>query len=146
MTGRAHQVMLLCWGQWLFHGVPKKQPIVTLSTTEVEFIVATSCACQAIWSSKNILEILNFKHEDSTTIYCYNSYAIKLCKNLVLRGRSKHIDVKYHYLRDVANGVINLIHCRSEYQIADAFTKPLKLLVFKDLRGQLGVCTLENTS
>ena len=62
MTGRAHQVMLLCWGQRLFHGVPKKQPIVTLSTTEAAFVVATSCACQAIWLRKNILEILNFKH------------------------------------------------------------------------------------
>ena len=106
-----------------------------MSTIDAEFVVVTSCACQAIWLRK-ILEILNFKHEDATTIYCDNCSAIKLSKNLVLHGRSKHIDVKYRYLRDLANdGVINLIHCKCEDQIADVFTKPLKLLVFKNLRS-----------
>ena len=101
----------------------KKQPIVTLSSTEAEFVAATACACQAIWL-RRILEELQFKQEGATTIYCDNSSAIKLSKNPVLHGRSKHIDVKFHFLRDLTKeGVIDLIHCRSEDQVADIFTK-----------------------
>jgi hypothetical protein len=92
----------------------KKQPIVTLSSTEAEFVAATTCACQAIWLMK-ILKELHFKEDGPTQIYCDNSSTIKLSKNPVLHGRSKHIDVKYHFLRDLMNdGVINLIYCRSE--------------------------------
>ena len=48
-------------------------------------------------------------------IYCDNNSAIKLSQNSVLHGRSKHIDVKYHYLHELRNGkVINLIYCMSE--------------------------------
>ena len=119
----------------------KKQPIVTLSTTEAEFVAATACACQAIWLKK-ILEELQYKEDGPTLIYCDNSSAIKLSKNLVLHGRSKHIDMKYHFLRDLTNdGVINLVYCRSEDQVADIQTKPLKLATFVKLRGLLGVCS-----
>ncbi|XP_031287932.1 secreted RxLR effector protein 161-like [Pistacia vera] len=92
----------------------KKQPIITLSSTEAEFVAATAYACQAIWLKK-ILKELHFKEDGPTQIYCDNSSAIKLSKNPVLHSRSKHIDVKYHFLRDLTNdGVINLIYCRSE--------------------------------
>ena len=119
----------------------KKQPIVTLSTTEAEFVAATACACQDIWLKK-ILEELQFKEDGPTLIYYDNSSAIKLSKNPVLHGRSKHIDVKYHFLRDLMNdGVINLVYCRSEDQIADILTKPLKFPAFQKLRELLGVCS-----
>jgi hypothetical protein len=58
----------------------KKQLIVTLSTTKAEFVVATACACQAIWLKK-ILKELHFKDDEPTQIYCDNSLAIKLSKN-----------------------------------------------------------------
>jgi len=120
----------------------KKQPIVTLSTTEAEFVAAASCACQAIWL-RRILEEIQFKQQGATSIYCDNSSTIKLSRNLVLHGRSKHIDVKYHFLRDLAKDeVINLIFCRSEDQVADIFTKPLKTPLFHKLRELLGVCSL----
>ena len=64
----------------------------------------------------------------------------------ILHGRSKHIDVKYHFLRDLTNdGVINLIYYRSEDQIADILTKPLKFPAFQKLRKLLGVCTLNDS-
>ena len=120
----------------------KKQPIVTLSTTEAEFVAAASCACQAIWL-RRILEEIQFKQQGETSIYCDNSSTIKLSRNLVLHGRSKHIDVKYHFLRDLAKDeVINLIFCRSEDQVVDIFTKPLKTPLFHKLRELLGVCSL----
>ncbi|KAK6235635.1 hypothetical protein SCA6_010972 [Theobroma cacao] len=109
----------------------KKQSIVTLSSTEAGFVAAT-CACQAIWLW-NILEELHFKQEEPTPIYRDSSSAIKLCKNPVLPGRSKHIDVKYHLQDLTKDGTIDLIFCRSEDQVATIFTKPLKLAAFQKL-------------
>lgn len=81
-----------------------------------------------------------------TQIFCDNNSAIKLSKNPVLHGRCKHIDVRYHFLRDLTKDeVIDLIFCRSEDQVADIFTKPLKLAGFLKLRKLLGVCTLEDS-
>lgn len=109
----------------------KKQAIVTLSTTEAKFIVATSCACQAIWL-RRILNELHFKQEGATAIYCDNISAIKLFKNLVLHGISKHIDVRFDFLRDLTkDGIIDFFYCKSEDQIADIMTKPLKLPIFR---------------
>jgi hypothetical protein len=122
----------------------KKQPIVTLSTTEAEFVAATACTCQAIWLRK-ILEELHSKQVGAITIFCDNNSAIKLSKNPVLHGRSKHIDVKYYFLRDLSNdGVIDLKYCKSEEQLADMFTKPLRFFPFQNLRRLMGVCTLED--
>ena len=89
----------------------KKQQIVSLSTTKVEFIAATACACQAIWL-RRILEELQFKQVEATIVFCDNNSAIKLSKNPVLHGRSKHIDVKYYFLRDFNNyGIIKFTCC-----------------------------------
>ena len=110
-----------------------------MSTTEAEFVAATACACQAVWLKK-ILEELNFKRQGPIAIFCDNNSSIKLSKNPVLHGRSKHIDVKFHFLRDLTKeGVIDLIYCRSEDQVADIFTKSLKLAAFQKLRNLLGV-------
>ncbi len=117
----------------------KKQPIVTLSTTEAEFVAAAGCASQAIWM-RRILKDLGHTQEDCTTIKCDNSSTIKLSKNPVLHGRSKHIDVRFHFLRELAGkGEVELVYCRSEDQVADIMTKPLKLEAFQKLRKELGV-------
>ncbi|XP_069146145.1 uncharacterized mitochondrial protein AtMg00810-like [Solanum lycopersicum] len=121
----------------------RKQKIVTLSTTEAEFVAATACACQAIWLRK-ILEELRFKQKGATIIFCDNNSAIKLSKNPVLHGRSNHIDVKYYFLRDLNNeGTVELQYCRSEDQLADIFTKPLRYLPFQKLRRLMGINTME---
>ncbi|KAK9724743.1 hypothetical protein RND81_05G095800 [Saponaria officinalis] len=87
----------------------KKQSIVTLSTTEVEFVAAATCASQALWL-RNILEELQFKHRYSTQLFCDNSSAIKLSRNPLFHGKSKHIDVRYHFLHDLSkDGVIILV-------------------------------------
>lgn len=118
----------------------KKQLVVFLSTTEAEFIAATSCACQAIWL-RRILEGLNHAQHDSTTVYCDNSSTIKLSKNLVMHGRCKHIDVRFHFLRELTkDGTVEMVHCHTQEQVADIMTKPLKLNAFLKLRDLLGVC------
>ncbi|KAL6347276.1 hypothetical protein AAG906_013712 [Vitis piasezkii] len=92
------------------------------------------CACQARWL-KRVLGKLSQNQGKSTTIRCDNSSAIKLSKNPVMHGRSKHIDVRW-YTRTV-----ELVHCGTQEQLADVMTKPLKLDVFLNLRGLLGVCS-----
>lgn len=120
----------------------KKQPIVTLSTTEAEFVAAAACACQAVWM-RRILEKLNHVQDGCTTVLCDNSSTIKLSKNPVMHGRSKHIDVLFHFLHDLTqNGVVELVHCGTQDQVADLMTKPLKLEAFLKLRDQLGVCLI----
>nr|KYP51590.1 Retrovirus-related Pol polyprotein from transposon TNT 1-94 [Cajanus cajan]KYP57682.1 Retrovirus-related Pol polyprotein from transposon TNT 1-94 [Cajanus cajan] len=122
----------------------KKQPIVTLSSTEAEFVAATTCACQAIWL-RRILEELKFQQHGATRIFCDNNSAIKLSKNPVLYGRSKHIDVNIYFLRDLSNdGAIKLIYCRSEDQVIDIFTKTLKRESFMKHRRFLGVYKLNS--
>lgn len=118
----------------------KKQPVVTLSTTEAEYIAAVTCATQGIWM-RRVLDKLGHFQNCCITILCDNSSTIKLSRNPVLHGRSKHIDVRFHYLRDLTReGKVKLVHCGSQDQIADIMTKPLKLDTFVKLRELLGVC------
>jgi hypothetical protein len=119
----------------------KKQPVVTLSTTEAEFISAAYSACQVVWL-RRILKELCHDQSKSTVVYCDNVSAIKLSKNPVLHGRSKHIDIRFHFLRDLTwEGIVELVQCSTHEQIADILTKPLKLDVFLKLRDMLGVCS-----
>ena len=104
-----------------------------------------SCACQAVWLRK-ILEKLHFEQQEPTPIYCDNILAIRLSKNLVLNGRSKHMDVRYHFLRDLTkDGTIDMIYCKSEDQVADILTKPLKLATFMKLQRLVGICSMKDT-
>jgi hypothetical protein len=92
-----------------------------------------------------ILEELGHSCGDCITIMCDNSSTIKLSKNPVMHGRSKHIDVRFHFLRNLSKkGEIELIHCPSQDQVADIMTKPLKLDIFQKLRKLLGVCEIPN--
>jgi len=75
----------------------RKQLVVTLSTMEAEFIAAASCTCQGVWL-RRILEKLGHVQGMCAIIYCDNSSTSKLSRNLVLHGRSKHIDVRFHFL------------------------------------------------
>lgn len=118
----------------------RKQPIVTLSTTEAEFVADAACTCQLVWM-KRILKRISYNGGASPTIFCDNSSTIKLEKNPVMHGKSKHIDVRFHFLRDLVNeGTVQLKFCGTQDQIADVFTKPLKLETFQELRKKLGVC------
>jgi hypothetical protein len=117
----------------------KKQPIVTLSTIEAEYVATTSCYCQGVWL-RMILSHLCEDQREATVVYCDNNSSIKLSKNPVMHGRSKHIDVRFHFLRDLTkDGITELKHCNSQDQLADIMIKPLKLEAFCKLRAKLGV-------
>ena len=112
---------------------------MTLSTTEAEFVAAAMCVYQALWI-KRVLKELGHSNNECTEVKCDNSSTIKLSKNPVMHGRSKHIDVRYHFLRNLTKeGLIDLVHCGSQDQVADLMTKPLKLNAFLKLRTLLEV-------
>ena len=59
-----------------------------------------------------------------------------------MHGRSKHIDVRFHFLRELSkDGTVELDYCSTQEQLADIMTKPLKLDIFLKLRASLGVCS-----
>jgi hypothetical protein len=71
---------------------------------------------------------------------CDSTSAISVAKNPVLQSRTKHIEVRYHFLTDNAKkGNIDLIHVPTEKQLADILTKPLDQATFARLRGELRV-------
>jgi hypothetical protein len=77
---------------------------------------------------------------DSVPLFCDNTSAINIAKNPVQHSRTKHIDVRFHFLRDhVEKGDVVLKFVESENQLADIFTKPLDPTRFCALRGELGI-------
>eukprot|EP00253_Pinus_taeda_P036168 PITA_36168 len=92
----------------------KKQPIVSLSTTEFEYVVATTTMCQEVWM-RRMLRYLCHDQEGTTTIFCDNTLAIEFSKNYVFHKRTKDIDAKYHFIRELINNdEIVLHHYRSQ--------------------------------
>jgi hypothetical protein len=87
------------------------------------------------------------KQKQCLTVLCDNSSTIKLSKNPVMHGRSKHIDIRFHFLRNLSSeGSIELVHCASKDQLADVMTKALNLPLFEKFRKQLGVCKLNDAA
>jgi hypothetical protein len=118
-----------------------KQSSVAQSTTEAEYDAAASCCSQLLWITYTLSDFgEEYTH---VTLHCDSTSAIIVAKNLVLRSKTKHIEVRYHFLRDnVEKGKIALIHVPTHDQLADIFTKSLDQATFTRLRGELGVCFL----
>ena len=79
------------------------------------------------------------------TLFCDNLSAINISKNPIQHSRTKHIDIRHHFIRDlVEDKVITLEHVATELQLADLFTKALDATQFENLRGKLGICLSED--
>ncbi|CAM8954199.1 unnamed protein product [Rhodiola kirilowii] len=121
----------------------KKQNNISLSTAEAEYIAAGSCCTQMLWM-KQMLEEYGVK-QDTMTLYCDNMSAISISKNPVQHSRTKHIDIRHHFIRElVEKKTITLTHVSTEKQLADIFTKALDNLQFETLRSSLGLCVIDN--
>ncbi|KAL0560845.1 hypothetical protein IC582_001259 [Cucumis melo] len=108
-------------GNNLISWLSKKQNCVSLSTTETEYIVAGSGCTQLIWM-KNMLHEYGFD-QHTITLYSDNMSAIDISKNPVQHSRTKHTDIRHHFIRElVEDKVIRLDHIRSNLQLADIFT------------------------
>ncbi|KAH9669846.1 hypothetical protein KPL70_021959 [Citrus sinensis] len=126
-------------GDTAFTWMSKKQPIVTLSTCEAEYVAATSSVCHAIWL-RNLLKELSLPQEEPSEICVDNKSTIALSKNPVFHDRSKHIDTRYHFIREcIARKEVQIKYVKSQDQAADIFTKPLNQEDFVRFRSLLGV-------
>ena len=102
-------------------------------------MATTSCVCHAIWL-RRLLEELHLKQGEATKICIDNKSAQALAKNLVLHDRSKHIDTRYHFIREcIDKKEVKLKYVTTQDQVADIFTKSLKFENFWQLREMLGV-------
>ncbi|GAU50483.1 hypothetical protein TSUD_409690 [Trifolium subterraneum] len=123
----------------------KKQPVIALSSCEAEYIACDFAACQGIWL-ESLLKDIQVELTEPIQLLVDNKSAINLAKNPISHGRSKHIETRFHFIREqVNNGRIVLNHCPTEVQEADILTKGLKHDRFIKLRSKIGVTTLENT-
>ena len=126
-------------GDTAFTWLSKKQPIVTLSTCEAEYVAASWCVCHAIWL-RNLLYELKLQQHEATEIGVDNKLAIELAKNPVHHERSKHIDVHFHFIREhVKEGNVRMSHVASRDQVADIFTKPLPKELFEKCKMMIGI-------
>ena len=117
----------------------RKQSSVAQSTIEAEYVATASCCSQLLWMISTLREFgLDFTY---VPLLCDSTSAISVAKNPILHSKTKHIDVRYHFLRDhVERGDIDLGYVATQNQLADIFTKPLDQATFARLRGELGVC------
>jgi hypothetical protein len=116
-----------------------KEPRVSLSSCEAEFRAATEAAKQALWLRTLLSELTDSKPQ-VVTLYVDNNSAIALMRNPVFHGRSKHIEIKYHFIREcVELGEIQVKRVGTNEQRADALTKALSGVKLAVMRHLLGV-------
>ncbi|UYV67744.1 hypothetical protein LAZ67_5001856 [Cordylochernes scorpioides] len=124
----------------------QRQPIIALSTTESEYIAACSAAKELIWI-RRLLQGIGCDITKETELYIDNQAAIKLVENPVFHKRTKHIDVRYHFIRSKhEEGELKVHHVCSSEQLADIMTKPLPRNQFHYLRGLLNILDREGVS
>ena len=117
----------------------RKQKLVATSTCNSEYIALSEAVSECIWLQQ-LLKDLNMKgvHSRPANMYCDNTSAIALSRNACHHRRSKHIDIKYHHVRDhLAQGTITLDHVPSNDNIADGFTKALAFPLFNKFKCNL---------
>ncbi|GJW62273.1 retrovirus-related pol polyprotein from transposon TNT 1-94 [Tanacetum coccineum] len=116
----------------------KKQKSTAISTTEAEYIAMSGCCAQILWMRSQLTDygfVFN-----KIPLYCDNRSAIALCCNNVQHSRSKHIDIRHHFIREqVEKGVVELYFVTTDYQLADIFTKALPRERFEFILPRLGM-------
>uniref|UniRef100_A0AAV1V4J6 Integrase catalytic domain-containing protein n=1 Tax=Peronospora matthiolae TaxID=2874970 RepID=A0AAV1V4J6_9STRA len=120
----------------------KKQPSVSLSTSEAEYIALSLAIQEGKWINRLLCEIMAAANEEGPELFIRedNQSCIKMTKNPVNHGRAKHIDIKYHHIRDeVKRGEVKLEYCETTLMLADIMTKGLHGPRHKDLTAALGI-------
>jgi len=119
----------------------RKQRTVALSSTEAEYMALTEASKEGL-HLKRFLAELGAKHLGQVCIQCDNNGARKLAENPVFHGRSKHIDVRHHFIREVLkNGELSVIYTPSTDMAADILTKGLSKVKHEKCLKMLGICS-----
>ncbi|GJT01421.1 ribonuclease H-like domain, reverse transcriptase, RNA-dependent DNA polymerase [Tanacetum coccineum] len=144
--GKGTTGIIFYYGESPISWSTQKQATVALSSCESEFIAATAAATQALWL-KRLLGKLTQSQEEKITIQVDNKSAIALMKNPVFHGRSKHIDIKYHFIREcMEREDIQVEFINGEYQKADILTKALPKIRFLTMRQLIGLKDLSSSA
>lgn len=120
----------------------KKQTCVALLTAEAEYMALASATQEAVWIGQLNRELSGVRDNEvsETVVFEDNQSAIFMAKNPQFHGRTKHIAIKYHFVREqVSNGTVNLKYCQTKEMIADILTKGLSRDQFERLRYKSGV-------
>ncbi|GJV54200.1 retrovirus-related pol polyprotein from transposon TNT 1-94 [Tanacetum coccineum] len=137
-TRRSTSGSMQLLGDRLVSWSSKRQKSVAISSTEAEYIAMSGCCAQILWMRSQLTDYgLGF---NKIPMYCDNKSAIALCCNNVQHSRSKHIDIRFHFIKEqVENGVVELYFVNTEYQLADIFTKALCRERIEFLINKLGM-------
>nr|GEW13745.1 retrovirus-related Pol polyprotein from transposon TNT 1-94 [Tanacetum cinerariifolium] len=133
-TSRSAQFL----GDKLVSWSSKKQKSTSILSTEAKYISLSKCCSQILCMHSQLTDD-GFQF-NKIPLYCDNKNAIALCRNNVQHSIAKHIDVRYHIIKEqLENGIVELYFVRTEYQLADIFTKPLPEERFKFLIEKIGM-------
>ncbi|GJX85008.1 putative ribonuclease H-like domain-containing protein [Tanacetum coccineum] len=119
----------------------KKQTVVANSTTEAEYVAASSCCGQVLWIQNQLLDYgYNFMH---TKIYIDNESTICIVKNPVFYSKTKHIEIRHHFIRDSnEKKLIQMIKIHTDKNVADLLTKAFDVSRFQYLIASIGMLNL----
>nr|GEV59518.1 copia protein [Tanacetum cinerariifolium] len=125
-------------GDKLVNWSSKKQDCTSMSSAEAEYVSLSTCCAQVLWMRTQLIDY-GF-HFDKIHMYCDSKATIAISCNPVQHSRTKHIDVRYHFIKEkVEKGIVELSFVGTEYQLADLFTKALPKERFKYLIRRLGM-------
>jgi hypothetical protein len=121
----------------------KKQNLVALSTAKAEYIAAGHCCAQLLWMRQTLRDY-DYKLS-KVPLLCDNESAIRMADNPIEHDRTKHIDIRYQFLRDhQQKGDIKIAYVNTHNQLADIFTKSLEENTFSKLRNELNILDSRN--
>lgn len=141
-TRKSTSGCLLLYGSAPIIWKTQKQKLIATSTTEAEFISATLAVKELLWVRQLLVELGETVR--ATTIYIDNQGAIKIIQNSQLHAKSKHIDIKYMFIRDiVSKEIVISVYVQSENQLADILTKALPRDKFTKLIARINMRNLE---
>ncbi|GKA27031.1 hypothetical protein Tco_0713199 [Tanacetum coccineum] len=132
-------------GDKLVSWMSKKQNCTAMSSAEAEYVALSASCAQVMWM-RTQLQDYGFNY-NKIPLYCDSQSAIAISCNPVQHSRTKHIHTRYHFIKEqVENGIIELYFVRTEYQLADMFTKALPRDRFKYLVRRIGMRCLISSS
>jgi hypothetical protein len=117
----------------------KKQEIIALSTTEAEYVAATHAAKEGLWL-RTLINTVFGGISGPTDLHCDNQSAIALTKDHQYHARTKHIDIRFHFIRwIIEDGKLRLLYCPTAEMLADSFTKALPSTKIKHFASAMGL-------
>jgi hypothetical protein len=137
--GKSTSGMLFFLGKCPISWQSIKQQVVALSSCEAEYIAATTAATQALWLARLLGDLLG-RDAEAVELRVDSKSALALAKNYVFHERSKHIWVRYHFIRScLEEGSVRDNYINTQDQLADFLTKSLGRVKFQELRARIGM-------